>query len=461
MLSTCSVKHFQPQPLTIGGAEIVVSPVYTDIRGSLYESIHVLKMKVDISMATITGMYPVRKVVYGPTSHLDDELVYLIRGKVLAFLIDPKDHTKQEKIELVPGHILKVPAGVIHAFLSVEDNTIFDIVRTSTQPSHERFPLDIISGLIPDEEQPVVQASTPQIENVIKVPRFDYAIMGSNGMIGSSFVREIEKRGQTWCQIRSRLNMVEGIKNEIIAINPRISVIIAAGVGTRPNTKWCEDHRLETIDINVTSQLNVAKICKDLGYHCTLIGTSGFYHYNETHTLDPSSPGFTEDDPPNHECNFYYQMRVFLEKLLAETGLDSNTLNLRALFPFNHVITTASLIGKLLRFSVIRSIPTSMTVLDDLVPLALDMMEDHDVGNVNWNAEGTFSNGDLLRMYQKIVDPEFKFNEELLDVKKSKETGNSAAKVEPARLKAKFGDRVPTIENAVKHVMELIKANKQ
>ena len=381
-------------------------------------------------------MYPVRKVVYGPIAHKTNELVYVIRGKVLAILVDPKDTSKQEKVELIPGKILKLPGKVIHAFLSLEDNTIFDIIRTSTESKHEQYPLDLISAQIPAEEQPAVQASAPQVENVLKTPRIDYAIMGSNGMIGSSFVREIEKRGQTWVQIRSRLNMSEGIKNEIIAINPRISVIIAAGVGTRPNTKWCEDHRLETLDINVTCQLNVAKICQELGYHCTLIGTSGFYHYDENHTLDPSSPGFTEDDPANYgNVNFYYQMRVYLEKLLAETGLLKHTLNLRALFPFNHIITSASLIGKLLRFSKIKCIPTSMTVLNDLVPLALEMMEDGEVGNVNWNADGTFTNGDLLRMYQKIVDPEFKFNEEILSVEDSRASVNSAAKLEPTRLK--------------------------
>ena len=48
MLSSATIKLFTPEPLSIGGAEVIVSPVYPDQRGTLYESLHVLKMKSDI-----------------------------------------------------------------------------------------------------------------------------------------------------------------------------------------------------------------------------------------------------------------------------------------------------------------------------------------------------------------------------------------------------------------------------
>jgi hypothetical protein len=216
---------------------------------------------------------------------------------------------------------------------------------------------------------------------------------------------------------------------------------------------------METIDANVTSQLAIAGICKDLGLHLTLIGTCGFYHYDEAHPL--GGAGFVEEDVPNHGCNFYYQMRVYLEKLLNETGLIGSLLNLRALFPFDHKVTSASLVGKLLRFAKINSIPSSMTVLTELVPLALDLMEEKEVGHVNWVCDGTACNGDVLRAYQKIVDPAITINEVTVSVEESKRTGNSAAYVVPARLLKKFGKaRVASVGEAIEKLMEKIKSER-
>jgi hypothetical protein len=83
------------------------------------------------------------------------------------------------------------------------------------------------------------------------------------------------------------------------------------------------------------------------------------YHSDDAHPLG-SGAGFAEDAAPNHECNFYYRMRALLERLLNATGLIGGVLNLRALFPFDHKVTSVSLVGKLLRFARINRIPTSI-----------------------------------------------------------------------------------------------------
>jgi 3,5-epimerase/4-reductase len=276
-------------------------------------------------------------------------------------------------------------------------------------------------------------------------------------MIGGAFVRQLEATGHSWVQLRSRLHQQSSIRNELELIRPTVSVLIAAGVGTRPNTRWCEDHRVETIDANVTGQLAIAKICADLGLHLTLIGTCGFYHYDAEHALG-SGVGFPEDAVPNHECNFYYAMRALLERLLNESGAIGGVLNLRALFPFDHKVTSASLVGKLLRFAKINCIPTSMTVLPDLVPLAVELMIAKEVGHVNWVCEGVASNGDVLRAYKEIVDESIAINEVEVSQETSRSTGNSAAYVVPAKLIARFGaDRVPKVGDAIGRLMKLIK----
>jgi hypothetical protein len=194
---------------------------------------------------------------------------------------------------------------------------------------------------------------------------------------------------------------------------------------------------METIDANVTGQLAIAGICQTLGLHLTLIGTCGFYHYDDAHPLGGSA-GFTESDAPNHECNFYYKMRVYLERLLEETGAIGGLLNLRALFPFDHKVTSASLIGKLLRFARINCIPSSLTVLPDLVPLAVELMKAKEVGHVNWVCNGVASNGDVLKAYKAIVDPTITINEVEVSQADSKASENSAAYIIPERLNQRF-----------------------
>ena len=50
-------------------------------------------------------------------------------------------------------------------------------------------------------------------------------------------------------------------------------VINCAGKTGRPNVDWCESHKLETIESNVTGTLLVAKACHDRNVHLTVLAT--------------------------------------------------------------------------------------------------------------------------------------------------------------------------------------------
>ena len=81
-VQTSVVKQFNVKTLNVPGAELIESPVYGDLRGTLYESFHVLKLRTNCSIHSILGIYPPRHAVYGPVSHVGEEYVYLIRGQL-------------------------------------------------------------------------------------------------------------------------------------------------------------------------------------------------------------------------------------------------------------------------------------------------------------------------------------------------------------------------------------------
>lgn len=447
---------------TIPGVKAFYSPVRLGPHGRCFEGWSVSNMETTSSLYSIVSFYSQGGTIHGPFAREGEEFVCVIQGRLWARLIDASDYSKRDVLGAESGTIIRIPSGVVREFLPVESDTVFLVIDTQRRALWSNDHHDMNDGCLRDE-WPLVAETGSKAFSVspwasLWQARAAFAIMGSNGLIGSAFVREIERQGFAWYRLRSRLQQHQGIRDELSMVHPTVSVIIAAGVGTRPNSQWCDDHKLETVDANVTCQLAVATICHELALHCTLIGTCGFWHYDKAHPLG-SNHGFTEDDPPNHRRNFYCKMRVYLERLLEETGVITSVLNLRAIPPVDQTLTKASLIGKLLDFETVYSIETSMTVLPVLVPLALDMMRAREFGHVNWVCQGTATNGDVLRAYQASVDPSITINEICLASKESGSVGNSAAYIVPARLTAAFGpDRVPQLHDAIQAVMKMIKA---
>ena len=48
-----------------------------------------------------------------------------------------------------------------------------------------------------------------------------------------------------------------------------------------------------------------------------------------------------------------------------------------------------------------------MSVLDDLLPISIDMMKENMEGTYNFTNPGAISHNEILEMYRDIVDPTF------------------------------------------------------
>jgi len=67
-------------------------------------------------------------------------------------------------------------------------------------------------------------------------------------------------------------------------------------------------------------------------------------------------------------------------------------------------------ITKITTYQKVCSVPNSMTVLPELLPIVLDMMRNKTTGTMNLTNPGLISHNEILEMYKEIVDPDFTWN---------------------------------------------------
>jgi dTDP-glucose 4,6-dehydratase/UDP-glucose 4,6-dehydratase len=64
-------------------------------------------------------------------------------------------------------------------------------------------------------------------------------------------------------------------------------------------------------------------------------------------------------------------------------------------------------ITKIVTYEKVCSVPNSMTVLPELLPMVLELMENKTTGTLNLTNPGLISHNEILEMYREIVDPNF------------------------------------------------------
>lgn len=77
--------------------------------------------------------------------------------------------------------------------------------------------------------------------------------------------------------------------------------------------------------------------------------------------------------------------------------------------PIASDLTPRNFVTKILHYEKVVNIPNSMTVLDTLLPIALQLAEQSHVGTINFCNPGTIAHNDILQMYKDIIDPRFVF----------------------------------------------------
>jgi hypothetical protein len=95
-----------------------------------------------------------------------------------------------------------------------------------------------------------------------------------------------------------------------------------------------------------------------------------------------------------------------MDEMFQTTGFKTGLL-LRLRLPVGDDLNPRSLITKLLGYSHLVDIPNSVSVLRNLLPIAIQMVRDGKRGVYNFTNPGTLSHNQIMGMYRDIVDPTF------------------------------------------------------
>ncbi len=277
---------------------------------------------------------------------------------------------------------------------------------------------------------------------------------GKTGWIGQKLIDVIRKAGYVAYAAESRLENRQDVEREILQIMPDF-VINAAGMTGRPNVDWCEDHQQDTIRANILGTLDLADLCFLHNIHMTQFGTGCIYEYDDTHFLG-SGIGFTEEDEPNFRGSFYSYTKALLEKLLK---CYPNVLNLRLRMPLSSELHSRNFITKITHYQKVVNIPNSMTVLECMLPISVEMARRHLTGVYNFTNPGTISHNEILALYKQYIDPSFTWtNFTLEEQNKILKAGRSNNELDVSKLLREFPE-IPPIQEAIIDLFKAMRDN--
>lgn len=164
---------------------------------------------------------------------------------------------------------------------------------------------------------------------------------------------------------------------------------VVINTAAKTTIDWCETHREETFDTNVTQAVRIAKLLtpeqRYVFFSSACIFKSDFeYEINY------------EDAQPNPQC-FYTYTKLMAEQLLQEVL--PKTLIIRPRLLISESSHPRNTINKLLNYGLIIHSEESATVLEDLLPKVKQLIDVDASGPYNIFNEGTITPSEIAEIF--------------------------------------------------------------
>lgn len=112
-------------------------------------------------------------------------------------------------------------------------------------------------------------------------------------------------------------------------------------------------------------------------------------------------------------------------------------------------------IAKIARYEKVVNIPNSMTILDELLPISIEMAKRNLRGIWNFTNPGVVSHNEILQMYKDYINPSFTWkNFTLEEQAKVIVAPRSNNELDASKLKAEFPEMLSIKDSLIKYVFE-------
>lgn len=112
-------------------------------------------------------------------------------------------------------------------------------------------------------------------------------------------------------------------------------------------------------------------------------------------------------------------------------------------------------IAKIVKYDKVVNIPNSMTILDELLPISIEMAKRNLSGIWNFTNPGAVSHNEILEMYREYIDPSYTWkNFNLEEQSKVIVAPRSNNELDASKLKNEFPELLSIKESLIKYVFE-------
>jgi len=288
-------------------------------------------------------------------------------------------------------------------------------------------------------------------------------IYGHKGWIGQQFINILKKNNMIFVKGNSRVDDIITLKNEIYNVKPtniisfigRTHGIINEKIYSTIDYLEQPGKLYENLKDNLFSPLVLALICKEHNIHLTYTGTGCIFKFDNNHTYGKEINGFIENSLPNFFGSSYSITKGFTDRLMH--FFENDVLNIRIRMPIIGEQHPRNFITKITNYDKICSIPNSMTVLPDLLPKVLDMINNNITGTINLTNPGLISHNEILQMFKDIVDSNFKWkNFTIKEQRNILDSERSNNYLDTTKLETMYPDII-NIKDSVKNMLYLYK----
>jgi nucleoside-diphosphate-sugar epimerase len=292
-------------------------------------------------------------------------------------------------------------------------------------------------------------------------------LYGGNGWIGSKVYDLLVSMGIKVKKSECRADDYESIEKEIEYLEPsHIMSFIGRTHGvyngeTISTIDYLEKpgKLVENVRDNLYAPIILGSICKKYNKHFTYLGTGCIFDYDDGHPYNNENTGFKEEDKPNFFGSSYSTVKGYTDRLMHELYNDS-VLNVRIRMPITSELNSRNFITKITNYKRVCSIPNSMTVLDNLLPVMIGYALDYKTGTINLTNPGLISHNEILEMYKEIVEPSFTWEnftiEDQNEILASKRSNNC---LDTTYLESDKMNGVKPIKDAVRDILIKMKEN--